>query len=301
VHLQGDGATSITDTSDCPKTIGAKDLTALSADLSPGKTYTLNLQITSCGWGLFFPSLLGAWIDYNHNGVFEDFENLFFVSITNVSNITKSFEVPLNVTFFGSTRFRLQLQETSNITINPCAMFAYGATKDFTVVLKASFYCNCGPTTTEDTNLGPTILQGEKNDIVEYYNPCVGSIGPVNYTDQRADLAAGSSYQIALTVITCDKQYPNILTSGWIDFNQNGEFEESEVIVPLTSRFGAIFATFTVPHLAKEGPTGMRLQVQEILNGSTSIAPCDMFKYGGTKDYPITILPPRGNGMDYRE
>jgi len=300
VSLQGEGNTNIADPSNCPKTVGPKNLTGLSANLTVGKSYSLSFQVTACG--SFYPYTVGAWIDYNNNGVFDASENLFFVNNMSSANYTQLFVVPLDITYFGSTRLRLQLQETNSSTINACANFTYGATKDFTVVLgRNDQYCTCGPTNIEDTHLGPTILQGDKIDIIEYYNPCPGSIGPVNYTDQRADLAAGSTYQIALTVITCNKQFPNILTSGWIDFNHNGEFEESEVIVPLTSRFGAIFATFTVPHLAKEGSTGMRLQVQEILNGATSIAPCDMFKYGGTKDYPITILAPRDNGMNYRE
>jgi len=59
------------------------------------------------------------------------------------------------------------------------------------------------------------------------------------------------------------------------------------------------FVTFTVPEKAKAGPTGMRLQVQEILNNATTINPCELFKYGGTKDFGVTILSPSGErGME---
>jgi len=38
----------------------------------------------------------------------------------------------------GVTRLRVQVQETQATTLNPCATFPYGATKDFTVEVKSS-------------------------------------------------------------------------------------------------------------------------------------------------------------------
>jgi hypothetical protein len=181
-------------------------------------------------------------------------------------------------------------------------MFSYGGTKDFTVNLRASNpYCSSGPTQQEDTHLGPLIFRGERNDIVQYAPPCPGTLGPQNFTDLLADLRQGSTYPLALSVVTCNKEYPNILTAVWIDFNSNGVWEDNEQVVAPNTHFGAIFTQVTVPVDAVVGPTSMRAMVQEVSAGQTSIGPCDQFRWGGTQDYPLRILSATEPGMQSRE
>jgi hypothetical protein len=127
------------DDTNCPGFIGPKDLTALKADLSPGASYNLIYTVTSCGNS--FPTLAGAWIDYNKNFVFDDATERLGAFSTTKNAVTQAFTVPpadgTNV-LFGETRLRVQVQETQATTLNPCASFPYGATKDFTVVIKSS-------------------------------------------------------------------------------------------------------------------------------------------------------------------
>jgi len=288
VTLVGDGATSIQDGSDCPKTIGPKNLTNLVADISPGKTYTLTFEITGCGY--VYAYVVGAWIDYNKNGYFEANENLFFLK-GNTSNFSsQTFTVPLSLDTRGFTRLRLQVQETTDTTIDPCSGFYYGATKDYSVNLAATnLFCNCGPTSDQDTSLGPAIFLGEKTDIIQYAAPCPGTLGPRNFTDQRADLVRGKTYTFAFSVVTCNKPYPKILSSAWIDWNRNQVFDDSDRILQPSARFGALFAQVTVPSDAVPGPTSIRTMVQEMVNGGTTIGPCDMFQYGATYDYPLSV------------
>jgi len=286
VTLAGDSSI-IQDGSDCPKVLGPKDLTNLTADIAPGKKYTLSFQVTACGY--VYEHVVGAWIDYNKNGLFEPTENVFYLKGTVANAYTQEFVVPALDTR-GVTRLRLQVQETSGTTIDPCSSFYYGATKDFSInLLPTNLYCNSGPTSDEDTSLGPAIFLGEKQDIVQYANPCPGNLGPRNFTDQRADIEAGKDYTFAFSVVTCNKPYPNILSSVWIDFDGNQVFDSNEQLLSPTPRFGAIFVTFTVPSSARKGPTSMRTMVQEMAKGGNTIGPCDMFQYGATYDYPILI------------
>jgi len=135
VSLTGDGA-SITDDTNCPGTIGPKDLTAQKADVSPGGSYKITFTVTTCGNS--FPTLAGAWIDFNKNFLFDDSEKLGPFSTTK-NAVEQTFVVPAAApdVAYGETRLRVQVQETQATTLNPCASFPYGATKDFTIEIKA--------------------------------------------------------------------------------------------------------------------------------------------------------------------
>jgi len=284
VKLQGDGST-IDDPLDCPRPTGVRLLTNLSADLTGGGLYKLVFSVTACGYN--YGSTAGAWIDYNLNGIFETDENLFFVTLAgSVYDFSKDFLVPANVTYFGATRMRVQVQETAAGVLNPCSNFSFGGTKDFTVVIKhTSHYCTAGPTSPEDTHLGPLLFQGAQRDLIQYSEPCPGYLGPTNFSDILADVARGMTYPIALSVVTCRKQYLQT-TSIWVDWNRDYEWTEDERVLPSTTKFGAIMGTITVPSNAQQGNTGMRVMVQEI---EGQIYPCDNFKYGATQDYNLLI------------
>jgi len=287
VTLIGDNS-RIDDTSNCPKTLGPQDLTRLVADLTPGGVYTLSYEVTACGY--YYTAIAAAWIDYNHNGVFDTNENLFFNRHFGGSSESVNFLVPSEVAFVGTTRMRVQIQETDIMVINPCANFTYGATKDFSITLKANNpYCKAGPTSSEDTQLGPALLEGERNSIIQNAPVCPGYIGNANFTDVVLDLLVGRTYPYAFSVVTCRKQYP-IQAAAWVDWNQNHIWEDPlERILQPTTRYGAIVGTFTVPADAKTGPTSMRTMVQESPSGGGTIQPCDMFQYGGTYDYPLHV------------
>jgi len=131
VTLRGDSRT-MTDDSDCPGYIGPKDLTNLWVDLHPGGTYDLQLNVTSCGNP--FPTVSGAWIDYDHNDKFDTYEALFPFN-RSAGWLTIKWKVNITTPVItGLTRMRVQVQETSSTQpLDPCQRFAYGGTKDFNV------------------------------------------------------------------------------------------------------------------------------------------------------------------------
>jgi len=131
--LIGDSKT-INDPTNCPAVTGVRDMTALSADIRVGGTYTLQYNVTTCGSA--YPTVSGAWIDFDQNGTYDTTELLF---PNNRSNgwISTSFVVaPTTPVKSGTTRMRVQVVETSSTNpLLPCATFTYGGTKDFTIIV----------------------------------------------------------------------------------------------------------------------------------------------------------------------
>jgi hypothetical protein len=289
---------TIFETSTCPGTIGPIDATAQYADIIPGFQYSLQYQVITCGNQ--FSVLSGAWIDYNQDLQFDDTEMLAPLNAT-TGQIVLNFTVmnDTNWVRYGSTRLRLQVQETSSSIINPCYLFPYGGTKDFTVEIIPEFpgYCNCGPTSTLDTQLGEVTIKGTSGTLYEN-TTCPGGLGPVNFTNITTDLIIGNVYEINYTVLTCSAQFP-ATSAAWIDYNQNQVFDNWEQIIPYSQRFGNQQAAFKVPkstptETVKPGITRLRLQAQETINNQ--IDPCTLFMYGGTKDFSVEIKPPIDGG-----
>jgi len=284
VSLPGD-TVSINDDSNCPGKIGVQDFTNLKADLTIGRTYSLTLTVTTCGNS--YPTLAGAWIDYNQNHIYES--NEVIGSFTTTKNATVITFSPPVWAVVGITRLRVQVQETQVKDLSPCVNFAYGGTKDFTVVIGTPSpppYCSAGPLTTEDGNLGLVSLKGDSLSIYDSTN-CPGQTGVQNLTNLKADLTIGRSYSLTFTVTTCGGSFPT-LSGAWIDYNQNSVYDSDELLSNFTKSKDAITIGFIPPSSAIRGiTTRMRVQVQE--TQAQSIYPCTKFDYGGTKDFSIVI------------
>lgn len=80
----------------------------------------------------------------------------------------------------------------------------------------------------------------------------------------------------------------------WIDFNQNGVFDASELLI--NGYAGTNPATYTgnivVPAGAATGTTVMRVRCVYAQDPSVSVGPCASTTYGETEDYNITIVNP---------
>jgi len=139
VSLLGESI-NINEASDCPGYQGVHEFLNLDADLLPGKSYTLRFSQSSCGGA--YPTLAGAWIDFNGDKTFSPAETLGPFTGAK-GQITYNFVVPSpdNITTPskpGSTRMRVQVQETYQTFMDPCGSFNYGGTKDFSIILLAA-------------------------------------------------------------------------------------------------------------------------------------------------------------------
>jgi len=156
-------------------------------------------------------------------------------------------------------------------------------------------YCNCGPTTTVDSNLGLVSLVGDGKSIADDSN-CPGTIGPKDLTAQVADVSPGGTYKLVFTVTTCGNSFPT-LSGAWIDWNLNQQFDANELLAPFTTSKNAVEQTFAVPVGGSPdlvyGTTRLRVQVQE--TQATTLNPCASFPYGATKDFSVSVKAP-GSG-----
>jgi len=149
-------------------------------------------------------------------------------------------------------------------------------------------YCTPGPTTSVDGNLGKVTLTGDSRTVTDS-NDCPGYIGARDVTSQVADLHLGGTYTLQYNVTTCGNPFPTV-SGAWIDYDQNGSFDSSEVLFTFnrSTPIAWVMASFTVPSGAKSGNTRMRVQVQET-SSTNPLDPCSRFAYGGTKDFGISI------------
>lgn len=116
-----------------------------------------------------------------------------------------------------------------------------------------------------------------------------------NYAESvtAPQLNAGELVTYNVHTATCGGNFNGVM-GMWIDFNQDGDFNDAGETVVMTQSFmyGVnVFQTggFYIPLNALPGRTRMRV----ILNETTvsPISPCGTYFYGETEDYTIEILP----------
>lgn len=169
------------------------------------------------------------------------------------------------------------------------------------VTLKSANECYCIPTYTSNCTLNDVINNVTLNGVSINLNnnSSCGAGGYNDFTTVAApDLSSGSSYTISVTNNTT--RAPEDDVRIWIDWNQNGTFENSEVIAS-TNGGGLVnntlAANFTVPTGQTSG--NYRMRVRLVYHGGTYISPCSNEIYGETEDYTVKIVAPCTNPVVY--
>lgn len=109
-----------------------------------------------------------------------------------------------------------------------------------------------------------------------------GEDGYADYTDMSTTMQVGVSYNIT---ITNGNPYSSDQCGIWIDWDQNGEFDDEEIVVNGSPGEGPYTASITPPVGSLPGPTTMRVRV--IYTGDLS--PCGTSTYGEVEDYTINV------------
>lgn len=114
------------------------DFTAQSTTLTSGGTYTISLQVGT--WGS--SNYIGAWIDFNNNGLFTDAGEQVALSGSLAGNAiyTNTFTVP---TIGGSGTVRMRVREVYSSAAPPCnnpGPASFGETEDYSINLVGSAY-----------------------------------------------------------------------------------------------------------------------------------------------------------------
>ncbi|MCU0443234.1 MAG: GEVED domain-containing protein, partial [Bacteroidia bacterium] len=118
------------------------------------------------------------------------------------------------------------------------------------------------------------------------YNPPVGiGVITINPAIATTSLVRGTTNTISITTDGLSE------LRAWIDFNDNGVFDSTEIINSTPAAIGAgvaTSATFTVPCNAVLGELRMRVVTRII--GFLNTDPCRLSGSGASQDYTITVL-----------
>jgi len=154
--------------------------------------------------------------------------------------------------------------------------------------IKAQTYCT--PTYTTGCSSGDAInnvtLSGENASLNNSTGCSSSSYG--DYTDElAADLLPNNTYQISVTTnysVPTSEQL-----KAWIDYNNDGNFTENEVIAATTNGMSGATQSFnfTVPSTASLGYTRMRVRM--VYGASATVDPCNSASWGETEDYLVYI------------
>ncbi|MDD2984160.1 MAG: GEVED domain-containing protein [Crocinitomicaceae bacterium] len=158
----------------------------------------------------------------------------------------------------------------------------------------------CLPVTTYGCSNGATIgsvsTSSAITNISNLNSGCTSLTGP-SYSDysptMQMSAARGTSFNISVGITNYSAG-----VKVWIDYNQNGTFEATELATQSASTVASA-STYTgvvgIPLTAMLGTTRMRVRAVE---SYTTFGPCDSQYYGETEDYMINIdvapscLPP---------
>ncbi|MBX9449145.1 MAG: PKD domain-containing protein [Taibaiella sp.] len=153
--------------------------------------------------------------------------------------------------------------------------------------------CYCTPTYVDGCTWSSTIDGVSTSDaIIDFSNletGCTSGSGP-GYTDYSEEYTA-TVMQLQSASVEVELTNNSGGIKIWIDYNQNGVFEEDEIIgesaVPIDPG-GSFVADFTVPGDAAAGWTKMRVRT---VGWNTDFDACESFWDGEAEDYGIIITP----------
>ncbi len=110
--------------------------------------------------------------------------------------------------------------------------------------------------------------------------------GYKDFTSQCTTVAAGQSHPLQLTPGFGGASSQKAFWTVWIDYNQDGDFNDNFEFVAYGCGTKTLSGTITVPYGVWNGTT--RLRVTMSLGGYVT-DPCATFPYGETEDYCVTV------------
>lgn len=115
-------------------------------------------------------------------------------------------------------------------------------------------------------------------------NNTSGASGYTDYTAQSTNASKGGSVSVSLTPGFASGSYTEYW-KVWVDYNQDGDFDDAGEEVFSQSSSSAVSGSFTVPTSALSGSTRMRV----IMKYDGYAPSCGTFTYGEVEDYTINI------------
>jgi hypothetical protein len=122
-------------------------------------------------------------------------------------------------------------------------------------------------------------------------NTTGANAGYGDFTSKTATVSRGSNNQLIISAGFAVSTYTEYW-AVWIDFNQNGTFEESEKVTSGSSSSAAnLTATISIPSSANTGQTRMRVSMKY----NSAQTACETFSDGEVEDYTVNITNATAN------
>jgi serine protease len=177
-----------------------------------------------------------------------------------------------------------EVQVSTNCSIN--------VTTDFSA---SAYFTSSGCGACVDMSYCPSTADNADDDWIDQvdFNTISNNSGSDggygDFTTMTTSVERGSTHTLTVTPDYDFFFELNVTTSAWIDWNQDGSFDNSELVLGPVEEVAdvAVAAEVTVPTNAVLGATRMRIKTTEGNNNN----PCqETFNYGEVEDYCVTVV-----------
>ena len=196
--------------------IGYSDYTGLTANVTMGDTYTM-----TCTNNPTWSQTYTAWIDYNHDNVFDVSEVIGNLSLAGGGSGSFSFTVPTGLTP-GNTGMRVRCIYPSGLgtPLDPCASTSFGEAEDYTLNLMGGLTNDVAVIDITNPTTGPGLGLEDVIVTVENFGSSDASGFTVSYQVDGGLVTAGFFPGTLPAFSTASWTAPE----GW-DFSAEGCYE----------------------------------------------------------------------------
>jgi hypothetical protein len=281
--------------------------TPLPILLSTATTYSVDVSVNNTSGA---NAIIGGWIDFNRNNVFDDGEYTSATVATGATggNTTLTWS-GLSGLVAGQSYVRLRITASSESLLSTQDVGAKvkGEVEDYPLTIyspadfgdapntylttfasngamhisSANLYLGTGTTDTENDGIASVNADNDDNTGTDDENGITVPLSPLLYT-------TSSTYTLPVT--TVNTTGANAILGGWIDFNRNNAFDTGEYTsATVANNATTANLTWTVPTNTTAGSSYVRLRITSSTNGLTSSDVGGLKANGEVEDFPITI------------
>lgn len=268
---------------------GYIDYTNIVGEVTAGETYTISLEGNTSG---SFTNYFTVFIDTNQDGVFDATYEIGSINGSDGNDgqaATADIEIPSSIVT-GETRMRIIKNFNSSPT-DPCYSPTWGQVQDYTLNVSEGDddggddeddYCQPFLDCTDGDMITNVTFEGINNDT-----QC-SEDGYGDYTDLEANVSAGGTYTISVTV---GDGWTYESVSVWIDYDNSSTFDQNEFTYVGTGSDEPLSADITIPEDVEEGSYRMRVRIAAVgEDAATWDMACDESQgFGETEDYTVNV------------
>ncbi|HEY9116144.1 MAG TPA: GEVED domain-containing protein [Bacteroidales bacterium] len=206
----------------------------------------------------------------------------FQVSLSSGSGFSSSINVPFTGPTLASTTIYVRFQPTSpDVNYSgDITHFIGGENQVLVSVSGNSFvYCAAGSTTCDE------YVENVRIGSIDNTTTC-SSGGYADYTSLYTNTEIGVGYPIS---VTNGLAYQGDQCGIWVDWNQDGDFDDTDETIAVSGGEIVFTATIIPPTGAMLGSSRMRIRITY----TGTLSPCGVVQYGEVEDYTLNVIEPQ--------